>query len=57
MYWNMSHPGMGLPTDGTAASGGEGEGEEGWEVMYVRLRGKATFPGPGRSCTMPQEAM
>ena len=40
MYWNTSHPGMGEPIEA-----GENKGEEGWELMYVRLRGKAQWDG------------
>lgn len=43
MYWNMSHPGMGVSAD--SADTASGEGLEGWEVMYVRLRGKAVWEG------------
>lgn len=46
MYWNNAHPGMGVTSSRTATgSDGSAEGQEGWEVMYVRLRGKATWPG------------
>lgn len=37
MYWNDGHPGMG--------EGDVEKGEEGWELMYVRLRGVARWDG------------
>jgi len=37
MYWNDGHPGMG--------EGDVKKGEEGWELMYVRLRGVARWDG------------
>lgn len=39
-YWNNSTPGSGVK----GAQGVVGKGEEGWEIMYVRLRGTATKP-------------
>lgn len=42
MYWSTSHPGMGVATDSGAQKKPE---EEGWELMYVRLRGKAIWRG------------
>lgn len=42
-YWNDSHPGSGVPgSDVTTPT--SGEIKEGWEIMYVRLRGTATKP-------------
>jgi hypothetical protein len=38
MYWSMDSPGM------AAQKAGDGV-EDGWEIMYVRLRGKATWKG------------
>lgn len=35
-YWNDSTPGSGIK------SGAEEEGQAGWEIMYVRLRGTAS---------------
>ena len=40
MYWNDAHPGMG---EGQVKDGPRGE--EGWELMYVRLRGIARWDG------------
>lgn len=42
MYWSMSHPGMGVTQRHT---GDEVTQEDGWELMYVRLRGKAVWAG------------
>jgi hypothetical protein len=39
MYWNDAYPGMG---EGESA---EEQGEDGWEMMYVRLRGVARYEG------------
>jgi hypothetical protein len=41
-YWSDSNPGMGLKVDGRVS----GE-DDGWEVMYVRLRGKARVMAVG----------
>lgn len=38
MYWNMDSPGMAVEKAG-------GGVEDGWEIMYVRLRGKAVWEG------------
>ncbi|WVW80478.1 hypothetical protein I302_102460 [Kwoniella bestiolae CBS 10118] len=38
-YWSTHNPGIGI--EPTSSSSG---GEEGWEVMYIRLRGWATKP-------------
>ena len=39
-YWNDSHPGTGVPCPGGASEGAK----DGWEIMYVRLRGTAVKP-------------
>ena len=39
-YWNDSHPGTGVPGSGGASEGAQ----DGWEIMYVRLRGTAVKP-------------
>ncbi len=36
-YWSEINPGMGIKVEGE-------EGEHGWQVMYVRLRGVALAP-------------
>jgi hypothetical protein len=41
-YWNDSYPGSGAAGAGSEKSGGEAK--EGWEIMYVRLRGTASKP-------------
>lgn len=41
MYWSTAHPGMGVPRSDEQEAGHEEE----WELMYVRLRGKAMWSG------------
>jgi hypothetical protein len=38
MYWSMDSPGMAVEKSTSGA-------EDGWEIMYVRLRGKAQWNG------------
>lgn len=46
MYWNTAHPGVGVSASSSGVNNGHEKDEEGWELMYVRLRGKARFAGP-----------
>ena len=41
-YWNDSYPGLGVSSEASKES--NAAAKDGWEIMYVRLRGTATKP-------------